>query len=74
MFLSGFNFLVFYNSLPHSHSSSVCLFHLSKPGPQSQARYDYILVVVILRGEMHTLFPESGLRKTQICKKKKGES
>lgn len=51
MSLSGFNFLIFYNSLSlsftHSlaHSSpSVSLFHLSKPEPQSQARYDHILL------------------------------
>lgn len=37
---------------------------------ESQDRYDYILVVDILRGAMHTLFPQSGLQGKQICKKK----
>lgn len=65
-FCLGLKFLFFYNTLPHSYSSSDSLFHFLKPGPQSQARYDYILVVVILRGAMQMLFPESGVRGKQI--------
>lgn len=73
-FCLGLKFLIFYSSLSQSHSSPASLFHLSKPGPQSQARYDYILVVVALRGAMHTLFPESGLRGKHICKKRQSSS
>lgn len=74
VFLSGFKIPpLFYNFLLRSYSFSAFPPSISLKARtfKSQARYDYILVVVIPRGVMHWIFPESGLRGEANMQKKR---